>query len=52
MRRPILEQLAIGEDALGAGRQGALAQVVVVVLADREDRTPAAAACAMAARGS
>src|SRR5690606_25912113 len=35
--RPLLEQLAVGEHALGAGAQCPTAQLVVVVLADGED---------------
>ena len=34
----VLEQLAVGVDAVGAGREGALAQRQVIVLADGQDR--------------
>ena len=36
----VLEELAVGDDALGAGRASRGAQVLVVVLADAEDAEP------------
>ena len=38
----VLEELAIGEDARGAGVEGALARELVVVLRHRDDRQPRA----------